>query len=161
MLEDSRHYSLTSPDADAEWESVYPGRGLAFVRLGPKKRFFSLSLYHQMHCLDSLRRVILGQSHHHGRRSDEDSEALDDGPPLSKRNVEHSAHCLNYLRQTALCAADMTLEPEIEEGSQEVGEGLGATHVCRDWSKVHEFVKRNWEEWEEWQKTNRSTHTAD
>ncbi|KAI0088200.1 hypothetical protein BDY19DRAFT_891590 [Irpex rosettiformis] len=158
VLEDSRHYALTSPDADAEWESVYPGRGLGFVRLGPKKRFFSLSLYHQMHCLDSLRRTILGKSHHHGKREGDISGT--GGPSFSKRNVEHSAHCLNYLRQTALCAADMTLEPEIVEGSQEVGEGLGAAHVCRDWSKVHEFVKRNWEEWEEWQNINGSAHNV-
>lgn len=146
MLEDSRHYSLNGPDTDAEWESVYPGRGLGFVRLGPNKRFFSLSLYHQMHCLDSLRRAILGQSHHHGR-----------SPDAAKRDVEHSAHCLNYLRQTVLCAADLTLEPEIIEGSSDVGEGLAATHVCRDWSKVHKFVKKNWEEWEAWQKVNGTT----
>jgi hypothetical protein len=160
VLEDSRHYALTSPDADAEWESIYPGRGLGFVRLGPNKRFFSLSLYHQIHCLDSLRRAILGKGHHHERDIAQDRlEGSDGDGKMSKRNVEHSAHCLNYLRQSALCAADLTLEPEIEEGSQEVGEGLAATHVCKDWSKVHDFVKSNWEKWEEWQRTNNSGHT--
>ncbi|KAI0701952.1 hypothetical protein BC835DRAFT_1321895 [Cytidiella melzeri] len=147
VLEDSRHYALASPDADAEWESVYPGGGLGFVRLGPNKRFFSLSMYHQMHCLDSLRRAILGQSGHHAGRGDDEKRERR-GVFKPKRDIEHSAHCLNYLRQTTLCASDLTLEPEIEEGSQEVGEGLAVTHVCRDWSKVHEFVKGNWEEWQ-------------
>ncbi|KAI0342384.1 hypothetical protein BDW22DRAFT_1357718 [Trametopsis cervina] len=144
-LEDSRHYALSSADADAEWESVYPGGGLGFVRLGPHKRFFSLSMFHQMHCLDSLRRAVLGREHSHGAREGGSGEE----EVLHGRDVEHSAHCLNYLRQTVLCAADLTLEPEIgEEGSQEVGEGLGVTHVCRDWGKVYDFAKRNWEQWE-------------
>ncbi|KIP03285.1 hypothetical protein PHLGIDRAFT_246034 [Phlebiopsis gigantea 11061_1 CR5-6] len=140
VLEDSRHYPLNSSDADAEWESVYPGGGLGFVRLGPRKRFFSLSLYHQVHCLDSLRHTILGGAHAHG--GGEGAHA--------RRDVEHSAHCLNYLRQTIMCNADLTLEPEVVEGSQDVGEGLAAVHVCRDWSKVHDFVLRNWDDWEKW-----------
>lgn len=140
VLEDSRHYSLNSSDAEAEWQSIYPGRLQGFIHLGPKKRFFSLSLYHQIHCLDSLRHAILGSQGHgqggHGH--------------VGARDVEHSAHCLNYLRQTIMCAADLTLEPEIVPGSQDVGEGLGAVHICRDWSKVHEYVGKNWEAWMLW-----------
>ncbi|KAK7683575.1 hypothetical protein QCA50_013413 [Cerrena zonata] len=132
-IEDSRHYALDSPDADAEYRSIYPGKHLGFIRLGPKRRFFGLSMYHQIHCLDSLRNAILGR-HGHGGASHE------------KRDVEHSHHCLNYLRQTIMCNADMTLEPEIREGSQDVGEGLAVTHVCKDWSKVHAFVEEN-EKW--------------
>ena len=66
----------------------------------------------------------------------------------------HWAHCLNYLRQTILCNPDLTLEPEIEEGSGDVGEGLHVTHVCRDWSKVHAFVSKNWDDWWASQKGN-------
>lgn len=75
-----------------------------------------------------------------------------------KRSAAHASHCLNYLRQTILCAADLTLEPEIELGSGNVGEGLGVTHVCKDWSKVHEFATRNWEEWDDLQ-SNRTRET--
>ncbi|CAL1709730.1 unnamed protein product [Somion occarium] len=134
-LEDSRHYALDTPDADAEYRSIYPGNHLGFIRLGPNKRFFGLSMYHQMHCLDSLRHAILGRGHTHASR---------------KRDVEHAQHCLNYLRQTILCSADLTLEPEIVEGSQDVGEGLAVTHVCRDWSKVHAFVEQNEVDWTLW-----------
>lgn len=143
-LEDSRHYSLNETSTDFEWESLYPGKDLGFIRLGPQKRFFGLSMYHQLHCLDSLRRAILGGTHGHGRTSQ-----------TFKRDVEHSSHCLNYLRQTVLCAADLTLEEELAAGTQDVGEGLSAIHVCRDWSRVQKFAQANWEEWEEW-KTQRS-----
>ncbi|GJE86351.1 hypothetical protein PsYK624_024310 [Phanerochaete sordida] len=146
VLEDSRHYSLNSSDADAEWLSIYPGGQLGFVHLGPQKRFFSLSLYHQIHCLDSLRHAILAQGHGGGQQHGH----------TAKRDVEHSAHCLNYLRQTVMCAADLTLEPEIVPGSEDVGEGLAAMHVCRDWSKVHEFAQKNWQEWMEWKTSSDS-----
>ncbi|EMD36960.1 hypothetical protein CERSUDRAFT_95228 [Gelatoporia subvermispora B] len=139
-LEDSRHYALDTPDAPAEYRSLYPGDGLGFVRLGPQRRFFGLAMYHQLHCLDSLRGAILGT--HHMRSG---------GGEKEKRDVEHSAHCLNYLRQSILCAADVTLEPEVVRGSEDVEEGLGVTHVCRDWSRVYDFAERNWQEWVAWQ----------
>ncbi|EKM56659.1 uncharacterized protein PHACADRAFT_253907 [Phanerochaete carnosa HHB-10118-sp] len=144
VLEDSRHYSLNSSEADAEWLSIYPGGQLGFVHLGPQKRFFSLSLYHQIHCLDSLRHAILNGKSHDGEQGHGHGHTR-------KRDVEHSAHCLNYLRQTIMCAADLTLEPEIVLGSSDVGEGLGAVHVCRDWSRVHEYTRQNWQGWMEWQ----------
>ncbi len=105
-----------------------------------------------MHCLESLRQAVNGKSHHH-HRSLEHRE-------LYKRGPQHTSHCLNYLRQTLLCAADLTLEPEIAEGVQNVGQGLAVTHVCRDWSKVHEYVKKNGEDWKEWWASQRANKTG-
>ena len=65
------------------------------------------------------------------------------GTKRSQVHVSHAAHCLNYLRQTILCASDLTLEPELVLGSLDVGSGLGAMHICRDWSRVHDFVEQN------------------
>ncbi|KAH8101717.1 hypothetical protein BXZ70DRAFT_999655 [Cristinia sonorae] len=104
-LENSILYELSSPNTDAEYQSLYPGHHRGFVHLGPDKRFF-------------------------------DSATL------------HATHCLNYLRQTILCSADVTLEPEVVEGSRDVGEGVGVVHVCCDWSKVYDFVEKNEAEWE-------------
>ncbi|PSS34213.1 hypothetical protein PHLCEN_2v1723 [Hermanssonia centrifuga] len=152
-LENSRHFQLDSPDADDEWQTVYPGPNNGFLRLGPHRRFFGISLYHQMHCLESLRQAVNGKSHHHHRSLVEHRE-------LYKRGPQHTSHCLNYLRQTLLCAADLTLEPEIAEGVQNVGQGLAVTHVCRDWSKVHEYVKKNGEDWKEWWASQRANKTG-
>ncbi|TCD63421.1 hypothetical protein EIP91_005421 [Steccherinum ochraceum] len=128
-LQNSVHYALDSPEADAEYQSLYPGTQLGFVHLGPHKRFFGLSMFHQFHCLDSLRKAILGRGHHASTNHSSEDPSV------------HAAHCLDYLRQTILCAADVTLEPEVPvEGSRDVGEGVGVRHVCRDWSKVYEFA---------------------
>lgn len=142
-IENSRHYALDSPDADAEYESMYPGE-LGFLHLGPNRRFFGVSMYHQLHCLNSLRQAIVHASkRHQGGHSQKKNE--------KREQVAHVDHCLNYLRQTILCSADLTLEPEIVLGSQEVGEGLGVVHVCKDWGALHEFIERNTDEWKEWQ----------
>ncbi|KAI0062553.1 hypothetical protein BV25DRAFT_643907 [Artomyces pyxidatus] len=151
-LENSRHYSLDGPDADAEFQSIYPGRSRGFVRLGPNKRFFGLSVYHQIHCLDSLRLAILGIRPHDEHRLGESGTA--------HWEMDHVHHCLNYLRQTILCASDLTLEPEVVEGSNDAEEGLGVTHVCRDWSTVHRYVEKNFEDWEIWRSNITSTSST-
>jgi len=150
--EDTRHYALDSVDAEAEYRSLYPGNGRGFLRLGPRKRFFGISMYHQLHCLSALRQAILdarnGASHDSGGDGGHSAGHSHGGA------VDHSAHCLNYLRETILCAADVTLEPEIVEGSQDVGNGNAVTHVCRDWSRVREFALKNHEAWEALRKGN-------
>jgi len=144
ILEDSNHYPAEGPDADAEWESVYPGQSGGFIRVGPNRRFFGLTVYHQIHCLDSIRFAMLGRDHPVRRGLDGE-----------KRMVPHAQHCLNFLRQTILCSADLTLEPEAS--FQDVEEGLFTRHVCKDWSRVHAFVEQNDVEYRQW-KANQTLH---
>jgi len=138
-LENSLHYGLNNSVAGAEFRSLYPESSMGFIRLGPHNRFFGLSMYHQLHCLESLRLALLGVRPH--------NEFLNEGTKEKVWTVDHVAHCLNYLRQTILCAADLTLEPEVVDGSGDVGQGLGVTHVCRDWSVVNDYAERNAARW--------------
>ncbi|PCH37446.1 hypothetical protein WOLCODRAFT_84396, partial [Wolfiporia cocos MD-104 SS10] len=142
-LEDTHHYGIDTPDADAEWHSLVVVGDFGFVRLGPQKRFFGLSMFHQLHCLDVLRTGLAGKGHvaSGATRSDDKN---------------HQQHCLNYLRQAILCSADATLEPEVGEGSRNVGKGLGVTHVCRDWRKLYDYAAENSVEWHQWQ--NQTDH---
>ncbi|KAL6309496.1 hypothetical protein BKA93DRAFT_723646 [Sparassis latifolia] len=138
--EDTRHYALDSGDAAAEYRALLPGNERGFVRLGPEKRFFGLAMFHQLHCLDSLREAVLH-------------------PPIIANGadvgvVKHLTHCLNYMREGILCAADVALEAELVQGSRDVGYGNGVTHVCRDWGKVHEFAERNYVAWKRFEKDN-------
>lgn len=43
-------------------------------------------------------------------------------------NPYHAAHCFEYLRNSILCSADMTLEGQ----PSTTNEGEGQAHVCRD-----------------------------
>ncbi|THH29827.1 hypothetical protein EUX98_g4378 [Antrodiella citrinella] len=149
-IQNTVHYALDDANSDEEWESLYPG-GMhhGFVHLGPRRRFFGLSMFHQLHCVDTLRKAIRGRGgmrHHNAHNHD---NTTTNSNHLEEDWAEHSTHCLNYLRQTILCSADMTLEPEIPvEGTRDVGEGTGVEHVCRDWTRVYDFVDRNIAEWD-------------
>ncbi|KAK0434492.1 hypothetical protein EV421DRAFT_1909387 [Armillaria borealis] len=48
-------------DADAEWDSLVPGDGL--LHLGDRQRPFTLGMFHQLQCINVLRRGILETYH--------------------------------------------------------------------------------------------------
>jgi hypothetical protein len=119
-FEDSKHYSTSGPTAWSEWDLLdsFP-EGHGFVRLGPNGRLFGVSMFHQIHCLQMIRLALIN------------------GPN------DHSGHCLNFLRQAILCNSDTTLDPVYISGSMAGSDGLGVTHICRDWSQVYEYIKEN------------------
>lgn len=116
--DDTVHYSINREAGKAEWSRVFP-KGGGFLRLGPKNRYFGLSMYHQMHCLITIQDAI------------------------RKHNADdHAHHCLNYMRQMILCDANPTLERTIPEFGPLATE-LRTERVCRDWSKVWELAEEN------------------
>ena len=84
-------------------------------------------MYHQLHCLRALN-LAFGLS----------------------RNIAppHVQHCLNYLRQAALCGADLTLERgDFTKRDFDQPQAQGETHTCRDWTVVYAAMKDNWGKW--------------
>ncbi|EIW55055.1 uncharacterized protein TRAVEDRAFT_22847 [Trametes versicolor FP-101664 SS1] len=114
-------FSLT---ADNEWATVYPAND-GFTALGPANRTFLVAMVHQMHCLDVLR---VGFAMH--------------GAP---EYTAHAEHCLRYLRQAILCAADPTLEPSTPRLNKHrewthAASGEGSVHRCRDWTALGRYL---------------------
>ena len=132
VIEDTVHYE---PNASAEWHSIFPRGSGGFVRLGPRNRLFGVSMFHQLHCLDKMRRAVVSA-------------------PSSEWESWHTQHCLNYVRQMLLCAANTRLEP-VKEGRGSGGEeglkvdGLGLEHQCRDWTLLREKAEENFRRWPE------------
>jgi len=85
-FEDSVHYQMDTEDGRAEWASLIPGSGLVY--LGEQHHPFSISMFHQLRCLDILREDIVEGN--------------------SNTTLRH--HCLNYLRQMVMCRGDTELE---------------------------------------------------
>ncbi|KAI1794462.1 hypothetical protein LXA43DRAFT_1091977 [Ganoderma leucocontextum] len=112
--EDTVHYGIAGPDADAEWESIFPPGG-GFVPLGQGRRWFGIALYHQMHCLDLIRGAIGGKNY-----------------------TGHIHHCFNYLREAILCEADTTIEPGVPSLGSDVMTGQ---RMCKDWTQVYAVAK--------------------
>lgn len=137
-VDDSVHYTIHAPDGgtsddianvEAEWSSLFPS-GHGFIRLGPLGREFTVSMFHQLHCINNIRLAL----------------ALQPVP------LYHVQHCMNYLRQMILCAANTRLEPmskRLQEKSNVAGvDGLGLTHVCKDWSAVHQVFEDQFRVWD-------------
>lgn len=131
---DDRVYGIY---ADDDWASIIPIRS-GFVDLGPNHDLYSLSMYHQLHCLDVMRHAFASAK----------ASAL--VFPGNGTGVEHHVtHCLVYLREMILCAADTTLEPVDGVALDKLGnEHLGSTgdsviHRCRDWTQIRGVVEEN------------------
>lgn len=88
---------------------------------------FMMSVFHQLHCLSYL--VDHFQQGYAGTE-------------LTEEVAHHSAHCIDYLRQSIMCAADTNLE-----GKTEAGPGWGSKHECADydavlaWANEHSTMK--------------------
>ena len=119
-IEDSVYYE---PNATAEWSTLFPPGG-GFVRLGPEHRLFGVSMFHQLHCLDKMRRAVVHD-------------------PPSEWERWHTQHCLNYVRQMLLCASSNRLEPVKETAEGLKVDGLGLEHTCRDWSVLRGIAEEN------------------
>lgn len=122
-----------------EWQYQ---RGFGFdgaARLGANNRTFAVSLYHQEHCL----------LYFHAQLTDRTKDAS---------RFAHHQHCLNYLRQKALCHPDLTLEPGDFAAAAtrdfEV-DRVGETHVCRDFDTAWDYNTEGWLEWYQFLKDSR------
>ncbi|EJC99625.1 uncharacterized protein FOMMEDRAFT_93074, partial [Fomitiporia mediterranea MF3/22] len=120
-VEETLHYPIEGPIALHDWASNKPV-GAGFVRLGPNRRMFSISMAHQLHCLRIIRAALINET------------------PTA---FQHSHHCLNYIRQMTLCNPDLTLERFDPLDRDFEVDRVGATHVCKDWTAVYTAFSEN------------------
>ncbi|KAI0833599.1 hypothetical protein BC628DRAFT_1307901, partial [Trametes gibbosa] len=130
--EDSFHYALDTDIGIAEWNATLPPGG-AVLYLGPDRRPFTLSLFHQLRCLNIVRDTIV-------RIHQDPSSAR---TRSSSRLVEH---CMNYLLQTVIRRGDLRLE------TVRAYRGLQVTvpdvaHTCKDWSAVYRAAEDNYDKY--------------
>ncbi|PPQ84851.1 hypothetical protein CVT25_004987 [Psilocybe cyanescens] len=102
------HYGL---DDELEWGSLSPGNGTIY--LGERNEPYSISMFHQLRCIDIIRQSIV-------RREELATSEL-------------TRHCLSYLRQMILCRADTYADAD----------ALADYMVCEDWQAVYSEVERN------------------
>ncbi|KAF6746540.1 hypothetical protein DFP72DRAFT_634102 [Ephemerocybe angulata] len=129
VVEESTRFTTTHQNLP-NWRAVIPGYP-GYIRLGPfPKRVFALPIYHQLHCLYELAKVLA--------RSDPDAPGPK--PVIDWHASHHTQHCLTYLRQQILCAADETLEDSSWMcGSYDGTRSAKKARKCKDWS--HSFRK--------------------
>ncbi|PHH93028.1 hypothetical protein CDD83_2138 [Cordyceps sp. RAO-2017] len=115
-----------------------PGRGFVYVENGAKYglepgiatdkgEIYSVSMYHQIHCLGLVRRNYWRLIHGVINGTDEVAEFA-----RKELNGSHTAHCFDYFRQGFECSADMSLEWPLTSasGKRLQVDGDGIPHVC-------------------------------
>ena len=134
-VEPNDRFSLVDDEAWAD--TIPPKHG--FVRLGPEGRSFSISLYHQLHCVNSIR-----FSYTVAR------DGLVTDPEILRNKVSHDNHCFQFIRQSILCKADDSLVPmQTNPNVSLAAMGFGNTHRCRNWEQVRQFVFENDARWKD------------
>lgn len=91
---------------------------------------YQIDAFHTIHCLYRIRSKLLGKTVHgeHEPQNTTDSDM----------ELGHTLHCVNYIRQSLMCHADLTLQGTKNMRSFIKNEG----HQCRDWESVAAWAKR-------------------
>lgn len=124
----SVRYALNSSVAGEIWNKSTDTRNGGFVRLGPDRRVFAVSMFHELHCMSALSRAL--------------SETVENQTPMLDGHVQH---CLNYLRMFTQCAADATEEPVVKVSTLK-SEGCAPSFIrrCSNWNTLYDFLSSNY-----------------
>ena len=128
--EDSVHYSLETDLGVSEWNATLPSGGTV-IHLGPDGRPFTVSMFHQLRCLDIIRDVVVGFY-------------LDNSPDARPGKRDIVQHCMNYLRQTVMCRGDLHIET-VRAPSGPTVTVSAVTHSCKDWTAVYDAAEENYQ----------------
>ncbi|KNG84912.1 hypothetical protein ANOM_006412 [Aspergillus nomiae NRRL 13137] len=84
-----------------------------------------------MHCLAIIFNALYSKNHSDHHHRDDHSD--------------HTKHCIDYLRQSIMCASDATLEGSgvLGGGRNRAVDGWNNTHQCRDWDSLYDFASRH------------------
>jgi hypothetical protein len=131
-FENTIHYALDTPLGIAEWNSLTPPDG-GVLRLGPNKRTFTISMFHQLQCLNVVRESLALE---HSR--------VGVPPPVAEEQPQDVRDCMDYLRHAVLCRAELRLENVKAWGHGTIHTTEAeVTHTCRDWGAVYDAAKEN------------------
>ncbi|CRG90522.1 hypothetical protein PISL3812_07566 [Talaromyces islandicus] len=136
-------YSMHNPDVEGAWEAVryehitaisaeemahLPGRRKTAELYGQEEGYaVLLEVFHQIHCLDSIRKGYFGNATHGPIRGFEDPR-------------DHADHCFSYLLQMILCHADVgVMTTRWIESHQDFAANFNVTRQCRNFDVIRQW----------------------
>jgi hypothetical protein len=123
-FQNSINYQLNGSASDTQWEALIPEGG-GHVFLGEEKKPYMLSMFHQLRCLDIVRRSYMAG--YVGNMSE-----------VKEKQVRH---CMNYLRQMVLCRGDRRLERVVDPYGKHAVQ-VRDPQTCKDWRVVYDRIRR-------------------
>ncbi|KZT37787.1 hypothetical protein SISSUDRAFT_819927 [Sistotremastrum suecicum HHB10207 ss-3] len=94
----------------------------------------SLDVFHQLHCLNHIRRALSPERYGPQMHT---APIIPGGPPF-----DHVDHCLNILRESVVCNADIT--PNVfqwNEEKKQIFPHFDSVHTCRNWESIMEWAR--------------------
>ncbi|KAF9553338.1 hypothetical protein CPC08DRAFT_612096, partial [Agrocybe pediades] len=139
QFNDTSAYDFSTPEGRKAWKASYPPGG-GSVRLGHANRAVFLSMYHQLHCVETFAKVLFQPKSESKTKYERETKS---------QTRAHLQHCLNFLREIALCRPDLTLErgDVFADISDSTKSGRSSTRVCRDAGPIREAVSENYKNW--------------
>ncbi|KAJ7851490.1 hypothetical protein B0H14DRAFT_2355232, partial [Mycena olivaceomarginata] len=88
----------------------------------------ALDVFHQLHCLDTLRQQV-----HRGLRYN-----------YTRVPISHARHCIGAIRQALMCSADISpIAWQWSEEHQTAQQRDDIVHVCRDFDQIRDWADRH------------------
>jgi hypothetical protein len=134
-------YYGASPGAEAAWkklmdpylvqissaEAARISRPTSQISQNPDYYITSLDVYHQLHCLNDIRKMVRDYNSTDGN--------------LGRLQTMHKFHCIDSIRQSLMCSADLSLihwywAPQVGKNFP----NATTTHICRKWSMIEEWA---------------------
>ncbi|KAI0439382.1 hypothetical protein F4803DRAFT_564584 [Xylaria telfairii] len=92
--------------------------------------YATIEVFHQLHCLDIIRKFIWRDYYAHIDTFQDPPEAV----------WEHIDHCIDLLRQVLMCNSGTGLLFYADRGSEQPEARFSTNHMCRNFSQISEWV---------------------
>jgi len=113
--EDTVRYGLDDPYNAKDWKNLVPhDREFVLDGQGRRRR---VTMFHQLHCLEVLRAEVAN--------------------PTPRIFSDEAQHCMNYMRQMALCHSRLHLESVRGQVGPKITDLTLSTYVCNDWRQLY------------------------
>ncbi|KLO06033.1 hypothetical protein SCHPADRAFT_910615 [Schizopora paradoxa] len=120
LVENTLRYQINTDEGAHEWERLVPSDGgVVYPPSHSNSTKYTISMFHQLRCLNVVRLELTRPS----RFSN-----------ITAPNERQVKHCLNYLRQMALCRSD----PDLENPTSPTSVDIVRARTCKDWRTVYE-----------------------
>ena len=130
--ENTVHYTFNTRYADEEWNTTLPSGG-TLLHLGPDLKPFTLGMFHEIRCLNIIRKTLAAYY------ADESEDSHIQNPQLAH-------HCMNYLRQMVLCRRSLRLQSVRASRGNHVT-AWDVTDTCLDWTMVYDAAEKNYQDY--------------
>ena len=98
----------------------------------PDHYIVELDVFHQLHCLNMLRKLVYPDAY---------KMDLTSGSETAAENVFHMEHCYEQLRQSLQCSSDIsTIFWEWSEKKQKMVGNVGTTHTCKNFDMIRQWA---------------------